>query len=253
MIRERVIRERTVDVEEPVGKPRRAKASKAIAREAAPEPRPARRSRSRGTSGRPELVALIITAAIALPLAYAGTVAFVDGEERRGMTPIRALMGAASYDAWASGETYPQNYFGDDRSAPDFTLPTADGGTWRLSDHRGKVIVLNFWTVTCQPCVEEMPNLISLAQMLDERGDDIELVTISTDGDWDTVHTVVPADAPMTVLLDPEREVVRGRFGTRLYPETWVIDPDGIIRLRIDGAREWDTALAIDVFETFLD
>ncbi|MCZ7681473.1 MAG: TlpA family protein disulfide reductase [Sandaracinaceae bacterium] len=106
-----------------------------------------------------------------------------------------------------------------------------------MSDHRGKVVVMNFWTVTCQPCVEEMPTLVQLSRILEER-DDIELVTVSTDRDWDTVRTVVPEDAPMTVLLDPEREVVNGKFGTRLFPETWIIDPDGVIRLRVDGSRD---------------
>ena len=97
----------------------------------------------------------------------------------------------------------------------------------------------------------EMPSLISLAQILEEH-DDIELVTVSTDGDWETVHSVVPEDTPMTVLLDPEREVVRGRFGTRLYPETWIIDPDGVIRLRIDGRRNWNDAIVLDVIESYL-
>lgn len=200
---------------------------------------------------RADWIALALTAAVGIPLTYAGAAAFADGEVRRQEMPLRALMGAAAYDAWSSGETYPQHYLGNDRTAPDFTLPRADGSTWRLSDHQGKVIVLNFWTVTCQPCVEEMPTLISLAEMLEDH-EDVELVTISTDGDWDTVHSVVPEDSGLTVLLDPEREVVRGEFGTRLYPETWVIDPDGVIRMRVDGQREWNTALAIDVFESFL-
>ncbi len=47
--------------------------------------------------------------------------------------------------------------------------------------------------------------------------------------------------------VDPERTVVGGRFGTRLFPETWVIDPRGIIRARFDGARGWNEILAIAV------
>ncbi len=202
--------------------------------------------RSRG-----DWIAFLVTALIGIPLTYAGAAAFADGEVRREATPIRAMMGPAAYDAWSTGETYPQHYLGNDRTAPDFTLRQADGSSWRLADHRGKVVVMNFWTTTCQPCVEEMPTLVSLAQMLEDR-DDIELVTVSTDGDWETVRTVVPDGAPLTVLLDSEREIVRGRFGTRLYPETWIIDPDGVIRMRIDGQRDWASALSIDVFESFL-
>src|SRR5690606_18574229 len=154
--------------------------------------------------------------------------AFADGEVRRREMPLRALVGSPQYDALIEGDETPQHYLqrpplpgwltlfpahrakqdrSEDRLAPDFELPAADGSTFRLRDHRGKVLVLNFWTVTCQPCVEEMPSLIQLSRILRDR-DDIELVTISTDRDWDTVRTVVPEDAPMTVLLDPEREIV---------------------------------------------
>ena len=96
-----------------------------------------------------------------------------------------------------------------------------------------------------------MPELEELARIVAER-DDVELVTISTDRSWDQVATVVPPTSPLTVLLDPDKAVVRDRFGTRLYPETWVIDPDGVIRLRVDGPREWSSAVALDAIETFL-
>jgi peroxiredoxin len=206
---------------------------------------------SRGGTERADLWALAVTCLVGIPLVYFGAAAFAEGEVRRQQTPLQAMIGAEAYQAWSEGRTHPQHYLGDDRTAPDFTLPQADGSTWRLSDHRGKVIVMNFWTTTCQPCVEEMPSLMSLAEVLEDR-EDIELVTVSTDRDWETVRSVVPDGTPMTVLLDPDREVVRGKFGTRLYPETWIIDPEGVIRMRVDGQRDWGSALALDVFETFL-
>lgn len=217
-------------------------------------------------------LAFAIVLLIGAPLVYALASAFVDGEVRRREMPLRALLGSSQYEALLRGDPTPQHYLqrpplpawlgifpahrakldrSDDRRVPDFELPAADGSTFRLRDHRGKVLVLNFWTVTCQPCVEEMPSLIQLSRLLQDR-DDIELVTVSTDRDWDTVRTVVPADAPMTVLLDPEREVVRGRFGTRLFPETWVIDREGIIRLRVDGRRDWSSPVVLDALESYL-
>ena len=110
---------------------------------------------------------------------------------------------------------------------------------------------MNFWTVTCAPCMEEMPSLVQLARIVEER-DDIELVTISVDNDWDTVSQAVPEGSPLTVLLDPDREVVRERFGTRLFPETWVVDPNGVIRLRYDGQSDWGSPIALEVFESYL-
>ena len=49
--------------------------------------------------------------------------------------------------------------------------------------------------------------------------------------------------------VDPEAEVVGGRYGTKLYPETWIIDKGGIIRARFDGGRDWSDSLAVDIAE----
>lgn len=196
-------------------------------------------------------IAAVAVFVLGAPLIWLGASAFAQGERTRHQAPIRALLGPRAYAAWDRGETFPEHYMGNNRTAPDFELPMADGTTWRLSDHRGRVIVMNFWTVTCQPCMEEMPSLVELAGELADR-DDIELVTISVDRDWDTVRSVVPDDSPLTVLLDSDRSIVNGSFGTRLFPETWVIDREGFIRLRVDGQREWSSALALDAFRAYL-
>jgi len=52
------------------------------------------------------------------------------------------------------------------------------------------------------------------------------------------------------VLFDPDKAVVRGKFGTRLYPETWVIDPEGVIRVRIDGGRDWASPVALEMIQS---
>lgn len=198
-----------------------------------------------------DLVALVIVAALGIPLVWATAAAFAEGEVRRRETPVRALLGGQAYEALARGEETEQHYMGNDRLAPDFALPMADGSTWRLEDHRGKVVVLNFWSVTCQPCIEEMPSLISLANIVRDR-DDIELLAINADRSWDEVRRVIPDDSPLRVALDSDREVIRGKFGTRLFPETWIIDPEGVIRLRVDGRRDWSSAIALEVMESYL-
>lgn len=188
---------------------------------------------------------------IGVPLAYMFASATVDGNQRYRETPLRGLLGSDVYEALASGDPIQQHYMGDELLAPDFELQDADGSTWRLSDHRGEVVVMNFWSVTCGPCIEEMPTLIELARILRER-DGIELVTIAGDRDWAQVRAVVPDGSGLRVLLDPDREVVRDQYGTRLYPETWIVDPRGVIRLRLDGARDWSGSVAIDVIESYL-
>lgn len=197
---------------------------------------------------KPELYAAIVAILIGAPLVYIFSSAMAEGQIRAREAPLRAILGSQAYTALAAGEETQVHYMGNDRLAPDFTLPDKDGRPWRLSDQRGKVVIINLWSITCQPCVEEMPSLIELAKILDGR-DDVELVTISVDQGWDEVASLFPEGTPLKVLFDPEREVVRGKLGTRLYPETWFIDPDGVIRLRVDGPRDWSQPVVQDVIE----
>ena len=209
-----------------------------------------RRSR-RSTVERADVVAGAVVFLVGGPLVFMFASAFADGETRRHETPLRALLGTEVFDHLMAGEHVPQHYMGNDRLAPDFELLDQNGETWRLRDHRGQVVVMNFWTSTCGPCIEEMPTLVDLARILEERSD-IELVTVAVEHSFDDVARVVPPDSQLRVLLDPDRAVTRDRFGTRLFPETWVIDGRGVVRLRIDGPRDWAGGIALDAIRSFL-
>jgi peroxiredoxin len=143
-------------------------------------------------------------------------------------------------------------YAARNRQAPDFELPTLDGGTLRLSDYRGQVVILNFWTRTCPPCRQEMPDLAALAEAGTERGDFVVL-TVNTDDSPESANEIVQAllggPPPFVVALDPDREVVTGRYGTRLLPETWFIDRKGVIRARFDGKRNWKDPMVTNLVE----
>ena len=143
------------------------------------------------------------------------------------------------------------SYAGWNRTAPDFELPDMNGNRVKLSSFRGKTVFLNFWTKTCKPCLQEMPSLAEFARVAQGRGN-IVVLTISTDEGPDAVRDTLKvslsgAEPPFPVLFDPESNVVRDRYGTRLFPETWVIDPNGFIRARFDGARDWSMALPIEI------
>ena len=141
-------------------------------------------------------------------------------------------------------------YAGRDRMAPDFELPDMSGKPVKLSSFRGKTVFLNFWTKTCGPCLEEMPALAELAKVARSE-ENMVVVTVSTDEGPDDVRdllrVVLNNDIPFLVLFDPESKVVLDRYGTRLFPETWIIDPKGVIRARFDGARDWTVSLPIDI------
>ena len=145
------------------------------------------------------------------------------------------------------------DYMGADRKAPDFTLKDMKGNTVHLSDYKGKVVVLNFWTKTCGPCLEEMPSLAELAQILKDRPD-VAMLAVSTDDGPDdvkpTLQTVLRGEAPFRVAFDPDANIVNGKYGTHLFPETWIIDPRGVIRARFDGGRDWTNPLVVNYIDS---
>lgn len=179
-------------------------------------------------------------------LAAAGVYCFVsaarDGETRRACTPLCAM--------------HP-DYAARNRIAPDFELPKIGGGTARLSNYRGKIVILNFWTKTCRPCLEEMPSIASLGKALVPHTDMV-LLTVTTDDSVedarDTLKSVLGGgEPPFVVMVDADSKVVSEKFGTKLFPETWFIDRSGVIRARVDGGREWSAALTIDLARSFDD
>ncbi|GMV15397.1 MAG: TlpA family protein disulfide reductase [Polyangiaceae bacterium] len=191
---------------------------------------------------KPAQLAQLVVVAIAAFGVYSFARTARDGEARRVCTSLCAL-----------GPTYA----GRNRMAPDFELPSLSGEKVRFSSYRGKVVILNFWTKTCRPCLEEMPSLAELGQVV-KTHDNIVLVTISTDDGVDdvrgTLQSVLGTDKPpFEVLIDEDAKIVGDKFGTKLYPETWFIDPKGVIRARVDGARTWDGSIPVGFAESLKD
>jgi peroxiredoxin len=192
--------------------------------------------------------AALIAFLVGAPFAFMMVKGFAEGEVRRREVPLRAMLSDEVYEGFRDGEPQKIHYYGNDRLAPDFTLQDQHGKPWRLKDQRGKTVVMNFWTVTCKPCVEEMPSLEQLALIAAERPE-LEVVAITTDKNWSEISSLFQPDSKLKVLFDPGKAVVRDKFGTRLYPETWVVDPEGVIRVRVDGARDWSAPIAIEMIE----
>jgi peroxiredoxin len=200
---------------------------------------------------RVELIAALVALAVGAPLVFLYARAMADSELRRRQTPLRAMIGDESFERLARGEKTAEHYYGNSLLAPDFTLRDHQGKPWRLRDQRGKVVVMNFWTITCQPCVEELPSLLELADIAARR-DDIEVIAVTTDKEWSEVAALFPPRFRLKVLFDPERKIVRDKYGTKLFPETWIIDGRGVVRMRVDGRRNWSEPITIDAIERFL-
>ena len=119
--------------------------------------------------------------------------------------------------------------------APDFTVTDADR-TVTLSQFRGKPVVLNFWATWCPPCVEEMPSLVQLQKKL---GDKVTIIAISEDADNKAYKQFIrDHNIDLLTVRDPKQSA-NVLYGTFKFPETYVIDKDGIIRRKFIGAADW--------------
>ena len=131
--------------------------------------------------------------------------------------------------------------------APEFELPTLQGGKVKLSDYRGKVLFINFWATWCATCKVEMPSMEKLYQRFREY--DFEMLTISVDKDLSLISPFIKEyNLSFPVLLDPDSKVAKRDYKTTGVPETFVVDKNGIIVHKAIGPRDWANDETMEAF-----
>lgn len=117
--------------------------------------------------------------------------------------------------------------------APDFELMLFDGSTFRLAEHRGQVVVLNFWASWCEPCREEMP---ALQQAADEAGNEVVFVGIGAKTDREDDARAFAEEFAITYPVGRDTEggdrvngAIQTNYGVFAFPATYVINPEGRI------------------------
>ena len=128
--------------------------------------------------------------------------------------------------AWKSGETAASmRSLKDGSAAPEFALKDAGGAEVRLSDYRGKAVVLNFWATWCRPCREEMPMLAGFESRY--MADGLQVIGVSLDDDgWKSVVPFLgktPVNYPVVIASGE----VATRYGVEAMPMTVLIDREG--------------------------
>ncbi len=121
--------------------------------------------------------------------------------------------------------------------AVDFTVQ--DGAKRvALHDLRGQVVILNFWATWCPPCVEEMPSLVKMQDELKSEG--VTVFAVSVDVDPEAYDKFIKEyDASrLLVVRDPE-QVGSKLYGTTGFPESYVIDRNGIVLRKLVGPIDW--------------
>lgn len=122
--------------------------------------------------------------------------------------------------------------------APPFDLPAPGGDLHRLADHRGEVVLVNFWATWCGPCREELPILEALHRELGGEGLAIVGVNVDRGGPLRVQRFSEQQGLSFPILHDPEQRVA-SRYAVLGYPTTVVIDREGRIVLSLLGAWDW--------------
>ena len=135
----------------------------------------------------------------------------------------------------------------DRAPAPDFTLPGAKGAAVQLSRYQGKVVLLDFWATWCAPCIEEMPSLVRMQQLMKPKG--VTVLAVSIDADESDYRRFL-RDHNVTLLSvrDPDQKS-NSLYGTSKYPETYIIDRNGVVRRKFIGAVDWTDREVLDYLE----
>jgi peroxiredoxin len=131
--------------------------------------------------------------------------------------------------------------------AEDFALATPGGGTFRLSEHRGKVVMINFWATWCPPCLEEMPAMERLYRHHRDTG--FVLLAVSVDAEPKKVTPFV-AEHKLTfpIGLDPKMDLANG-YAVRALPSSFLVGRDGNLAALAIGPRAWDGDAAHSLVE----
>ena len=118
--------------------------------------------------------------------------------------------------------------------APDFTLTRMNGETFQLSEHRGKVVVLNVWATWCPPCRVEIPGFVDLQRQFREEG--VLFVGLSVDKEGLDAVREFAQDRTLNYPQVASAAVAHRKYGkTSTVPRTYVIDKHGQIRYRHTG------------------
>jgi cytochrome c biogenesis protein CcmG/thiol:disulfide interchange protein DsbE len=140
------------------------------------------------------------------------------------------------------------------KTAEDFAFELG-GKPSRLSDLKGKVVVLNFWGSWCGPCVEEIPSLDRLQRRIASRNGVV--LGVAADEDPAAFQKFLRDQAvTFPTYRDPatkdNRSPIAMSYGTSMVPETYIIDRHGKIARKVIGPQQWDSPDLLAYFDAIL-
>ena len=133
---------------------------------------------------------------------------------------------------------------------PDFELERLDGTRLKLSDYKGKIIIVNFWASWCNPCVEEFPSMVKLAQAM---SNDVQIIAISTDDDKKDIATFAKLfnllQKGFEIVWD-KSQLVRKSYEVDKIPESFLVNRDMKLIRKVLGVEDWASPSALEYFKS---
>lgn len=125
------------------------------------------------------------------------------------------------------------------KAAPDFELTNLDGGTVKLSDYRGKKVILNLWATWCPPCQAEMPHMQNFYEKNKDNGIEILAVNLTSMDNGQATIKLFVDDFGLTfpIPLDEDGEIGR-QYQAVTIPTSYMIDTEGVISKKIVGPMD---------------
>lgn len=151
-------------------------------------------------------------------------------------------------------ETAKLNFSGE--NAPEASF-ISSGKSVKLSEFKGKVVLLHFWASWCTPCLKELP---VLSKMLQKTGDDVVVIALSNDRTEKAMEQFVASytakgdkffqNKSVRVFWDDDYVITQDLFQTFKLPETVIISPEGKMVKKIIGSHPWDSEETISYLKS---
>ena len=151
------------------------------------------------------------------------------------MTRTLAVIGLLIALAGCYGGAHPPRI---GSPAPDFTVQDSDRSV-TLSQFHGKVVVLNFWATWCPPCIQETPAMVEMQKRMKDKG--VVVLAVSIDADGAAYHKFLKDYNVNMVTVRDEARKASNLYGTFGWPESYIIDRNGVIRRKFIGPVEWNS------------
>lgn len=150
------------------------------------------------------------------------------------------------------GQRPPPDAVGEGLPFPPLRLTGLLGADAAIDDYRGKLVILNVWATWCAPCRQELPGLDRLRAQLDP--DRFAVIALSADSDRDLASEYLrERDVSLPSFIDRDGRLVKDILGVRVFPDTFIISPQGMVLRRLVGERTWDTPEMIAALQAAAD